>query len=42
MRFSKPYICRLPDAYPIDLTPILCAVTVDAYIVCNGASPTGT
>jgi hypothetical protein len=42
MRFPKPYIRRLANIYPIDLTTILFAVTVNAYSVCNGASPTGT
>ena len=42
MRFPKPYIGRPSDIYPIDLAMILFAMTVDAYIVCNGASPTGS
>ena len=42
MRFTNPYICTPANVYPIDLTMILSAVTVDAYSECNGAAPTGT
>jgi hypothetical protein len=41
MGFPKPYIPRPTNFYPLDLTTILSAVTVDAYTVCNAASPTG-
>ena len=42
MRFPNPYILRSSNLYAIDFTTIFSVVTVDAYTVCNAASPTGT
>ena len=41
MRFPNTYICGPASIYPIEPATILSAVTVDAYTVCNGTSPTG-